>query len=126
MRVFLAILSLLWIAIGCALILYTGQTRDFFKRLFPGVSIRRLALIPAAIGLLLLAGAFSTPGLFWLLFILGLLVLAKGAFLGFGPMSRIEDLLQWWYEQAGETTIRFGGIIVLLLGVAVFSCVFRY
>jgi len=59
-------------------ILYTGQARNFFRRLYTEANIRLLAAIPFVIGLLVLVGAFSEAEMFRLLLILSLLGVAKG------------------------------------------------
>lgn len=125
MRIFLAILSLMWVALGAMLILYTDNVRSFFKKLFAEANIRLLAVLPLAIGLLLLLASFSQGHMFLLVFILGLLAVLKGVYLLLGPLPQIRNLLEWWFDRAGETTIRMWGIITLVLGIAVFSYVLR-
>lgn len=125
MRIFLAILSLMWVALGAMLILYTDNVRSFFKKLFAEANIRLLAVVPLAIGLLCLLASFSQGHMFLLVFILGLLAVLKGVYLLLGPLPQIRNLLEWWFDRAGETTIRMWGIITLVLGIAVFSYVLR-
>jgi hypothetical protein len=84
-RAFLLILSLTWVVIDVMVILYTGQARNFFRRLYAKANIRLLAAIPFVIGLLVLVGAFSEAEMFRLLLILGLLGVAKGTYLTLGP-----------------------------------------
>jgi hypothetical protein len=45
---------LTWVVIDVMVILYTGQARNFFRRLYAKANIRLLAAIPFVIGLLLL------------------------------------------------------------------------
>jgi hypothetical protein len=123
MRVFLGIFSLLWIAAGVMLILYTDKVRRFLGELFAKTDIRKLAVLPFAIGLVMLVGSFSQKEMFWLLFILGFLAVSKGVFLFLGPLSQIRSLLEWWFTGASEVTIRLWGIISLMVGAAVFSYV---
>jgi hypothetical protein len=123
MRVFLGIFSVLWIVAGVMLILYTDKVRGFYGKLFADADIRKLALLPVAIGLVLLVGSFSQKEMFWLLFILGFLAVSKGVYLFLGPVPQIKSLLEWWFTGASETTIRLWGIISLVLGTAVFSYV---
>ncbi len=125
MKVFLAFLSLLWIALGVMLILYTEGVRRTFRGLFAKANIRLLAGAPLAIGLLLILASFSQGPMFPLIFILGLLAVIKGLYLLLGPPSQIQRLLEWWFDRAGETTIRMWGIITLVLGIAVFSYILR-
>jgi hypothetical protein len=123
MRVFLGIFSLLWIAAGVMLILYTEKVRGSLGELFAKTDIRKLAVLPFAIGLVLLVGSLSQTEMFWLLFILGFLAVGKGVYLFLGPLPQIKSLLEWWFTEASETTIRLWGIISLMLGTAVFSYV---
>ncbi len=105
MRAFLLILSLIWVPIGVMVILYTGQARNFFRRLYAKANIRLLAAIPFVIGLLVLVGAFSEAEMFRLLLFLGLLGVAKGIYLTLGPLSQIKNLQQWWLDRASETAM---------------------
>lgn len=125
MKIFLAFLSLLWIALGVMLILYTEGVRSTFKSLFANANIRLVAGAPLAVGLLLILASFSQGPMFPLIFILGLLAVIKGLYLLLGPLPQIRTLLDWWFDRAGETTVRMGGIIMLVLGIAVFSYILR-
>jgi hypothetical protein len=125
MRVLLLIFSLLWMALGVALILHTEKFRSFFKGLFDQANIRKMAALPLVFGLIFLAGSFSQGEVFPLFLIIGALAVSKGIYLLFGPMAQIKDLLEWWSVRASETAIRAWGIVSLVLGIAVFSCVLR-
>jgi len=124
MRLFLLIFSLLWMALGVALILYTEKVRSFFQRSFAEANIRLMAPLPMIVGLLFLACSYSQGEIFPLFLILGSLAVAKGLYLLFGPMSQIKSLLEWWSVRASEVTLRAWGIVTLVLGIAVFSHVF--
>jgi hypothetical protein len=124
MRLLLLIFSLLWMALGVTLILYTEKVRSFFQRSFAEANIRLMAPFPLVIGLMFLACSFSQGEVFALFLILGSLAVAKGIYLLFGPMSQIKSLLEWWSVRASETTLRAWGIVSLVLGIAVFSHVF--
>lgn len=125
MRIFLLIFSLLWMAGGVALILYTGQVRVFFHRAFADTNMRLMAPLPVAIGLMFLACSYSRGEIFPLFLILGSLAVAKGLYLLAGPMPQIKNLLEWWTVRAGEVTLRAWGIVTLVLGIAVFSHALR-
>jgi len=125
MRILLDFLSLIWIALGVMLILHTEMTRNYLRALFAKTQTRVLAAVPLTIGLVLLAGSFSQPEMFWLLFILGLLAVSKGIYFVFGPAIQIKSLQDWWFERADERALRLWGIICLLLGVTVLFYVVR-
>jgi hypothetical protein len=121
MRALLLLLSVLWIALGTMMVLYTDQVRRSFKGLFAAVDIRLLAILPLVMGLLLVVGAFMVKEVFWIALILGLLGIAKGAYLALGPLSQILQLWDWWFDHAGETTVRLSGLITFMIGVAMLS-----
>jgi hypothetical protein len=120
---FLAVFSLVWIAFGTMLILYTDKVRSFWRKLVTKADIRKLAALPFSFGLVLLIGCAFHTELFWLLFILGFLAVSKGVYLYFGSLQQIRNLLEWWATGASEVTLRLWGIITLLLGITVFSYV---
>ncbi len=121
MIIVLYVVSILWIASGAFLIMYTESTRGVFKKIFPAERAKWFAVCPVVIGLILVAGAFFSREMFWLAIILGLLALAKGIYLFVGPSKQIKAVLEWWFTGAAETTIRFCGLIVYTLGCAVLS-----
>lgn len=125
MRVFLLVFSLLWIALGVTLILYTEKVRNFFHRSFAEANIRLMAPLPMIVGLIFLACSYSQGEIFPLFLILGSLAVAKGIYFLFGPTSQIKSLLEWWSVRASETAIRAWGIVSLVLGIAVFSHILR-
>ena len=77
MKISLCIISLLWISLGTLWILYTGETKEVFRRLCSGGTLRRLAIFPLLIGLVLVMGALHYKDLFWVVLILGILDLSK-------------------------------------------------
>jgi hypothetical protein len=117
----LLILSVLWIALGAMMVLYTDQVRRSVKGLFAAADIRLLAILPFVMGLLLAAGAFLVKEVFWLALILGLLGIAKGAYLALGPLSQIRQMWDWWFDHASETAVRLSGLITFMIGVAMLS-----
>ena len=118
MKISLCIISLLWISLGTLWILYTGATKEVFRRLCSGGTVRRLAIFPLLIGLVLIMGALHYKDLFWVVLILGILALFKGLYLLIAPLRHIESLTGWWFDRAGDDTIRFFGLIAFLLGSA--------
>lgn len=123
MSVVLFIISVLWIALGVFLILYTGRTREFLKKVFFRDHVRWLAVFPFIFGLILVVGAFYQRGMFWLAFSLGVLAIIKGVYLAIGSSTQIKALQDWWYNRAGDGTIRLFGLISFILGCALLSYV---
>jgi hypothetical protein len=120
-RAFFFALSLAFISLGTMMVLYSEQTRAYVRRLFIRFNIRTLAALPAGFGVILIAGAFAVREVFGLALILGILGLAKGAYLAFGPLRQIERLRNWWLDEAGEIVVRLSGLIAFLLGAAILS-----
>jgi len=121
MDIALYIVSLVWIAMGAFLVIYTGQARSFIKVVFPPSRAKVFAVIPFAFGVVLVIGAFYRTQMFWLAFVLGLLGILKGIFLFLGPSDRIAALMQWWYGKASDRVVRTGGLIAFFLGSVIFS-----
>ena len=121
MRIVLYIISILWIATGTLLIIYTESTRGFLKRIFLIERTRWLALLPLVFGAVLVVGAFYQRQLFWLAIILGGLAIIKGFYVSLGPEAQIRTLMDWWFHKADERTIRLHGLITFILGAAIFS-----
>ena len=121
MEIALYVVSLVWIAMGAFLVIYTEQARVFIKGLFPPSKARFFAVIPFAFGVVLVIGAFYRMQMFWLAFILGLLSILKGLFLFLGPADKIGAIMEWWYSKASERTMRTGGLIAFFLGSIIFS-----
>jgi hypothetical protein len=124
MKALLYLLSILWIAGGTMLVLYTDATRRCLKDFVYRTDTRMLALAPTLIGLLLIVGAMAVPGIFTIGLFLGILALAKGAFLGFAPLDMVHRLREWWMGEASETSLRFWGLVVFTLGITLFSWLF--
>lgn len=113
--------SVLWLAAGTLLILYTEGTRSFLKRAFLRDDVRWMAVFPLAVGIFLVAGAFFYREMFWLALAIGMLAIIKGVYLVAGPSSQVKGIFAWWFNQADESTIRLWGLISFVLGIAVLS-----
>lgn len=117
----LYIVSVLWIAVGTLLILYTDGTRTSLKKLFLRDNIRWIAVLPFVFGLILIVGAFYYQEMFWLALGLGILGIIKGAYLTTAPLSQIKGINEWWFNRASDVTIRLWGLIIFILGSALLS-----
>lgn len=121
MRVALYCISILWIALGTFLVIYTNGAKAFLKKLFFTENIKWMAVFPIIVGLVLVAGAFYNREMFWLAFILGLLGLIKGVYLIIVPNSHSKAIIEWWFNQASDGTIRLFGLTTFILGTALLS-----
>ena len=121
MTALLYIISVIWIAAGVFLIIYTERYREFSKKMFPTEKLKVWAVVPLFFGVVLVLGAFFEREVFWIAFILGLLALLKGVYLIVGPPAQVKKLLDWWFEKASDRTIRLSGLIIFFLGSAIFT-----
>ncbi len=123
MKVILYIIAILWIASGTFLIVFTEKTRDTLKNMFLTERVKSLSLFPFVFGVILVIGAFTSSALFWFVFILGILGLAKGVYFFMAPAERTRRLLDWWFSKAKPETIRFWGLITFFFGILLLSCI---
>jgi uncharacterized membrane protein HdeD (DUF308 family) len=121
MTVLLYIISVIWIAAGVFLIIYTERYREFSKKMLPTDKLKVWAVVPLLFGVILVLGAFFEKEVFWLAFILGLLALLKGVYLIVGPSAQAKKLVEWWFETASDRIIRLSGLIIFFLGSAIFT-----
>lgn len=124
MDIALYIISILFIAVGTSLVIFTEGTRGFLKKPMLSNSVRLMAIIPLIVGILLAIGAFYHRQMFELAFTLGILAIIKGLYLALGPLNQIKRLMEWWFTKADNRTIRFFGLISFLLGTVIFSYLF--
>lgn len=124
MNPILFIISILWIALGTSLIVYTGWTRALWNRILGRENHKWLAVMPGVFGLILVVSAFYFTQAFWLALILGILALLKGVYLFIGPSHQVKALLDWWVHKAGDGTMRLFGLVTFILGSVVLAYVF--
>ncbi len=117
---FLYLISILWIVVGCFYILYTDESREKVKALLDRMNRRVLAIAAGLAGLLLIVAAFHGHNS-WFIAILGVLGVAKGALIFLNTGNIYEKLVSWHQDGASNQTYRFFGIIMLILGTALFS-----
>ena len=121
MKALLYVIALLWIGAGTFVIVFTERTREVMKTMFLTEKVKRLSVLPFVFGVVLIIGAFFNRDLFWFAFILGLLATSKGIYFYMAPIEQSKGLLEWWFVQARPETVRFMGLILFVLGVALFS-----
>jgi len=121
MKIALYIIAILWVISGTFLVIYTESTRKFLKKVFLTANTKLLSLLPFVVGLVLVVGAFFNRGMFWLVFIIGLLAVFKGVYFLMAPQQQAKALLEWWFMSASPRTIRFFGLITFFIGVTFLS-----
>lgn len=120
MKWFIYLFSMVWIAAGGFMILYTDQCRDIMEKAFTRMGRVPMAVTAAVIGLLLVLSARGSANA-GVIFIIGLLAIGKGVVFFWNPKQIYEKTLQWWLTDAADQTYRLAGIIIVVLGTALIS-----
>ena len=116
---FLFLVSVLWIATGSAMVLHTGKVREFLRWFAEEANLRIWGGSIALFGVLLAIASFWS-GVVWFLFILGILIIAKGVFFLVGNEETVRALLTTWLG-ISEAGLRLWGLIFVVTGAAVFA-----
>ena len=114
------LISLIWSAWGSLAILYTAQTRETAGKLMAQAGRVPLGAIAVLVGILLIVASRSSQQAGFVL-MLGLLAVVKGAVFIWNPKGVYKRLVQWYLDETSDQTLRFFGIIALILGTALFS-----
>jgi len=119
MKTILYAFSLIYIAAGVCMILYTDETRNVFKRLVQ-MGLKAMSVIAFVMGLLLILAAPAShyP---WFLRIIGLFALAEGVLLVINPQDIMNKVYGWFLDEASDQTFRASGIITVIFGTALIS-----
>ncbi len=120
MKWFLYGISLVWIAMGSWIILYTSGHRNAMKSMTRGADRKILSILPAVLGVLLLISA-SVSHHAWFLRVIGILGVIKGGVIFFNPKNLYDDLTKWYLDSVSDQTYRFFGIIAIILGTVILS-----
>jgi hypothetical protein len=120
---FLFLLSVAFVATGSTMILYTDRSRQFFDTAVKALPEKIMAIIAVVVGLLLLlsAGSVVHSGFVYLL---GLLAIIKAAVILFNPGQVWVKLKRFYLEEGSDQLYRLHGIILLVVGTALFSWIF--
>ena len=121
MQILLYAIALVWSVSGFLVFSHPESSRSFCQRFFPPSRVKQLAPLPAALGVVLLLGAFTTDTLFWPLAVLGALGVAKGLYLFATPLEKLTRLLDEWLFMVDLGTVRRYGILIFCLGMALMS-----
>ena len=122
MKPFLYIVSFFWVAAGACVILYTEEARQFSRQVTEGVNIRVLSVAGILFCVLLLAAAPAARNS-WFINLIGLIGIIKGVVFLLNPLGIWETTKSWYVDRASDQTFRFFGILMLMIGTAVFSWV---
>jgi len=120
MKWFLFLFSLLYVAAGSGYILYTQKLREATANLLKPSNEKILAVLAAVCGVLLILSAGQARQS-WFIVLIGIIGLAKGVFIFLNPRGYYHQLKQWFLEKPTDQTYRLFGIIMLILGTAIFS-----
>ena len=120
MKLFLYLISLLWIGAGAGYILYTQKFREVYGNLIKGANEKLIAGLAVLFGIIFIFGAPLTRHSGFIVF-LGMIALAKGVFIFFDPKGYWQKIKNWLVDEASDQTFRLFGIIALVLGTALFS-----
>ena len=118
MKEFLYAISVLWIALGSCLVLYTTGCRKVLGNMLKGIDRRFLAPLPAIFGILLILSASQARNSGFIR-LLGIIGLAKAVFIFGNPKGFYERVNNWFLDTAPDQTFRLFGIISLILGTTV-------
>jgi uncharacterized protein YjeT (DUF2065 family) len=120
MKWVLYVISLIWVGSGVWFILYTEQSRNILTKAVNKAYDFLWALLAAIIGVLLIMAAPESRNM-WFIVLLGILAAIKGLVIFFNPRNTYQRIKHWYLYDASDQMYRFFGIIILVLGIAVFS-----
>lgn len=116
MGFFLVLISLALIVKGIVMIMTPKKIVKWADNFLKNKDLKKWGMLPIAIGILLLFSA-SSSALSWLIVLLGLAELAKGAYLILTPAAKVRAGRWFSLSDSGHRAI---GIFVLVLGVIIF------
>jgi hypothetical protein len=120
-RALLYVISIIWIITGASFVIFTGQTRTLMQKYFQARHMKIPAVVAIIIGLTLIVGGIFQKEILLLSLILGVLAVGKGFFILFGSERQIESILDWWYGEVRDETLRFWGLTIFTLGIVLLS-----
>ncbi|UCD88946.1 MAG: DUF2065 family protein [Desulfobacterales bacterium] len=120
MKWFLYAFSMICIAVGCCIILYTSESRGVLRDIINKVDRKILAVIEAIMGVLLLFSATASHHS-WFIRLLGFMAVLEGGIIFFLPTNLYDELTDWYLTSASDQTYRLFGIISIIFGTAVLS-----
>ena len=120
MKWILYAVSLIWVSYGACAILYTSDTRNASQSLFKQIDHKLIAILPVAVGLLLILAASASRNA-WFIRLIGFIGILKGVFFFANPHNLNDRVLDWFVDSISDQGLRLHGIVALILGTAVLS-----
>ena len=120
MKWFLCFMSIYFIIAGVTFIFYTDWAKRLFRKMSSGFNFRWFFPLPLIIGILFILSRDLTRHP-WLILTLGILAMGKGIYLLLSPKKYIDTIINWWINDVQDITYRFCGIVILILGITIFS-----
>ena len=111
--------SLVFVAFGVYMILYTDNARNLFRQ-FIQMGFKTLSIIAALIGFLFLVSA-SASHYPWFLRFVGIFSIVEGVVLYINPQDIMGRIYAWYLDEASDQTFRASGIITVIIGTALIS-----
>ena len=111
--------SLVFVAFGVYMILYTDNARNLFRQ-FIQMGFKTLSIIAVLIGFLFLVSA-SASHYPWFLRFVGIFSIAEGVLLYINPQDIMGRIYAWYLDEASDQTFRASGIITVIFGTALIS-----
>jgi hypothetical protein len=123
MKWYLFIIGIVWVMSGTLMLFATNVLRERWWKKLMTVDPRLWSPLALAAGVLFLVSSScsSEPGF---IVVLGILSLAKGLLLLFGPRDKIRKMTDWWLT-ASDKVHRPWGVAAVVLGIAVLGTLLR-
>ena len=122
MKWVLHFIGILLVASGSIYILYTEKIKKTFSPVFRNFNPKLLSILPLIVGALLILSAFHSFNS-WFIIVIGLIAIIKGLLLIIIPRSVYDQIVNWYFDKASDMTLRFFGILSIIIGTAIMSWV---
>ena len=115
MKIFLSIISIFWLAVGIAFLIFPLKSKNFYTKMVKPV--KALFILPLIAGLLFLWSA-SASRFYIFIKLLGILSLVKALFIAVIPKNKLVSMFDYFINRS-LITWRIYGIVMMILGLAV-------
>lgn len=116
---FLYGVSIVWIAFGSTVILYTERVRDLAENMEDSLSPRILGGSLLAFGILLAISSFWS-GVVWFLFLMALMIGGVGVIFILSGEEKAKGIVRTWIG-ISDTGLRLWGLIFVITGMAILA-----
>lgn len=121
MKWILYVIAIFWISLGTWANLYPAEVHGRLRRLIEGIAPRWTAVVTLAVGILLFLAAPASGQGVGFVRLIGVLAMVKAIVIFVISNERYQRLLDWWFAPAREQSWRVWGLLMLVLGVVIFS-----